>query len=103
MSADQSFFVVKIYMSVDDVKKDIDVYNEVNFTNFVVSMNNKKSWCSNVQMEENENQKAKDYLGCEASINLYKSQKSVFSMKMKKVHLCHNHTQYWMAKRRNLF
>ena len=42
MFTDQSFFAGKIYTSVDDVKKDIDVYNEINFTNFVVSMNNKQ-------------------------------------------------------------
>ena len=87
-------------MSVDDVKKDIDVYNEINFTNFVVSMNNKKSLviqCTNGRERKSESKgqmpmQHYHYLGCEASINLYKSQKSVFSMKMTKVHVCHNHT-----------
>ena len=99
MSADQSFFVGKVYTSVDGVKKDIDV-NEINFTNFVVSMNNKKSLvfqCTNGRERSSESKGRRqiqhyNYLGCEASINLYKSQKSVFSMKMTKIHLWHNHT-----------
>ena len=43
MSADELFFCGKVYNGVDEVKNDISTYNEKHFTNFVVSMNNKKS------------------------------------------------------------
>ena len=87
----------KTYENVEKVKEDVATEN---YTDVVVRTNNQKSLvfqckhgrerkseCSGSRPEQHYN-----FLGCEASITLYKSQKSDASaLKITKVKLSHNH------------
>ena len=101
MLPEELFTIGKVYDSVDDVKSDISLYNNTHFMNFVISTNNKRSiliHCSHGRERKSESsgpmpKRRYNFLGCNASISLYKSQKAnVSSVKVTQVNLPHNHT-----------
>ena len=93
MATSEIFNVGKTYASVIDVKKEVLEYNRRHYTNFVISSNNKKSLV--IQCKNGRGRKSKstgkrprqhyNYIGCEACITFYKSQKEGESLKLTKV------------------
>lgn len=80
------------------MKKAVTLYNNEHFTEFVVETNNKKSLifkCKNGVYRQSESNGSRpkqhhNFLGCTASIQLYKSQKDSQTIKVTKVSFEHN-------------
>ena len=91
----------KQFNNVEDAKKYIKEFNEDNFTNFVVDSNNKRSLvfiCKHGVHRDSTSKGVREaqrynYLGCNAKIRLYKSQKEDDRgiLRITSVDLNHNH------------
>ena len=91
----------KQFNNVEDAKKYIKEFNEDNFTNFVVDSNNKRSLvfiCKHGVHRDSTSKGVREaqrynYLGCNAKIRLYKSQKEDDRgiLRITSVDMNHNH------------
>ena len=93
-----SLTVDKVFNSADEARAYIDTYNEVKFTNFVVTSNNKKSltYACRHGVERNSRCRGKrpnhyyNFVGCTVQIRMYKSKSG--SVKVTRLDLEHtNH------------
>ena len=90
--------LLRNFLWLDEVKSFVSEYNSSHFTDFVISNNNKKSLvfeCKHGRDRKSTSTGKRpkqhyNFLGCKASVRLYKSKKEG-SLKVTQVNLVHNH------------
>ena len=101
MTENNTLHLKQKFDNVNSLKEFIKTYNEQNFTNFVVETNNKRSVVLVCKHGVQRNSKSRgqranqryNYLGCEAKVRIYKTQKGdeAGTLNVTSVNLDHNH------------